>query len=66
VMISQMTPATAGFVAVPAEDLAARVARLGGLPQAPLAMPKQPLEHEVGLLRRLLRLSQISATRTEG
>lgn len=37
------------------EELAARVAQLGALPQAPLAMPKQKLEHDVGPLRRILR-----------
>lgn len=52
--------------AAPAEDVAARVARLGALPQAPLAMPKQKLEHDGGLLRRILRLSHVGAARTEG
>lgn len=52
------------------EELAARVAQLGALPQAPLAMPKQKLEHDAGPLRRILRRiagrPQIGSPRTEG
>lgn len=56
------------------EELAARVAQLGALPQAPLAMPKQKLEHDAGPLRRILRRiagrpqvgPKIGSPRTEG
>lgn len=47
-------------------DLAFLVAEIGALPQAPLAMPKQRLEHQSGFLRRLLRLSHVGSARTEG
>ena len=53
------------FEAVATEDLAAQVARLGALPQAPLAMPKQKLEHDRTWLRRILRLSHVGTPHAE-
>lgn len=54
---------------MPAEDMGgieAQVARIGALPHAPLAMPKQRLEHGAGLLRRVLRLGHPGAARIQG
>lgn len=47
-------------------DISLVVAEIGSLPKAPLAMPKQRLEHEPGFLRRLLRLSHGRTARFEG
>ncbi len=49
--------------AAPVVDIDALVADLGALPRAPLAMPKQRLEHEAGVLRRLLRIGPFGPAR---
>lgn len=45
--------------AMTATEIAAMTAELGALPPAPLAMPKQRLEHEGGVLRRILRFAAV-------
>ena len=64
---SENAPAAAPAAVGPGVDLDALVAELGALPRAPLAMPKQRLEHEGGVLRQALRLLQVRPARaTQG